>query len=94
MAIQIKYLEFRDCDQWRNCLRGHHATEKEIYLAIYKKEYSRSGLSLGEATEEALCFGWIDSTLTPLDQPRYILRFSPRTANSIRSVNNISEVKK
>jgi uncharacterized protein YdeI (YjbR/CyaY-like superfamily) len=32
--------------------------------------------------EEALCFGWIDSTLKPIDASSYALRFSPRRKKS------------
>ena len=42
-----------------------------------------------EATEEALCFGWIDSAMRPVDEERYRLRFTPRRAKS-----NWSEVNK
>ena len=52
------------------------------------------GLSLEEAIEEALCFGWIDGKLKSLDEKRYRLRFSPRTAQSIWSMSNIRRVKK
>lgn len=35
-------------------------------------------LSLDDAVEEAICFGWIDSTLHPLDDRRYAVLFTPR----------------
>ena len=43
---------------------------------------------LGEAVEEALCFGWIHGALLPIDKGTYALRFSPRKSHSIWSVNN------
>ena len=43
---------------------------------------------LGEAVDEALCFGWIYAFLKPINSQSYILRFSPRKPNSIWSVNN------
>ena len=49
-------------------------------------------MTLDEATEEALCFGWIDGQLKSLDERRYTLRYTPRTANSIWSVSNIRRV--
>jgi uncharacterized protein YdeI (YjbR/CyaY-like superfamily) len=42
--------------------------------------------------EEALCFGWIDSTLRRLDERRYILRYTPRKRNSVWSLSNIQRV--
>lgn len=35
-----------------------------------------------EATEEALCFGWIDSLAKKRDAESYYLTFSPRNARS------------
>jgi uncharacterized protein YdeI (YjbR/CyaY-like superfamily) len=38
--------------------------------------------------EEALCFGWIDSTLKPIDASSYALRFSPRRKKSYWADSN------
>ena len=35
----------------------------EIWLVLYKKGFQKGALNLDEAVEEALCYGWIDSTL-------------------------------
>ena len=64
-------------------MNDHHAFETDVWLTIYKKKYQDQGLSLDEAIEEALCFGWIDGKLKRLDEKCYGLRFSPRTATSI-----------
>ena len=92
MTNPAKYHEFENRDQWRTWLHHNHTAEKEVYLVLYKKRFSHLGLSLEEATEEALCFGWIDSTLKSLDQKRYTLRYSPRTSNSVWSISNIKRV--
>ena len=41
-----------------------------------------------ESVEEAICFGWIDGKLKRLDAERFMLRFSPRRANSVWSKIN------
>jgi uncharacterized protein YdeI (YjbR/CyaY-like superfamily) len=94
MGNTLDYLELQHRDQWRKWLEENHATATEAWLILYKKKYKDQGLSLNEATEEALCFGWIDGTLKPLDEKRYALRYSPRTPNSIWSVSNIRRVEK
>ena len=94
MAKPTTHQEFQDRDQWRVWLEENHATEREAWLLIYKKKYQDQGLALGEAVEEALCFGWIDGTLRTLDERCYTLRFSPRTKNSIWSLSNIQRVEK
>jgi uncharacterized protein YdeI (YjbR/CyaY-like superfamily) len=59
---------------------------------IQKKGSPVPGLLLDEAVEEALCYGWIDSTLNTRDDHSYSLRFSPRKTTSIWSINNINRV--
>jgi uncharacterized protein YdeI (YjbR/CyaY-like superfamily) len=85
----IEPLECATAAEWRRWLERHHDTEPEAWLLIAKKHANRPGPSLVEATEEALCFGWIDSAMRPVDEERYVLRFTPRRAGS-----NWSEVNK
>ena len=87
-------LEFEDREQWRKWLEKNYATETEAWLILYKKKYQDQGLTLDEAVEEALCFGWIDGILKSIDEKRYALRYSPRTPNSLWSMNNIRRVDK
>ena len=89
MEIPTDCLNFKNRDQWRNWLANHYATQTQAWLIIYKKKYQDQGLALGEAVEEALCFGWIDGTLKSRDAQTYALRFSPRMGKSIWSVSNI-----
>ncbi len=48
---------------------------------MYLKGASRQ-IKYDEAVEEALCFGWIDSTLNPIDAERYMQLFTPRKPRS------------
>jgi uncharacterized protein YdeI (YjbR/CyaY-like superfamily) len=93
-AGAVDLLEFADRDEWRAWLESNHATEAEAWLVLYKKRYADLGLTLDEAVEEAVCFGWIDGTLRSMDEKRYALRYSPRRSDSIWSMSNIRRVKK
>jgi uncharacterized protein YdeI (YjbR/CyaY-like superfamily) len=93
-AMSQNRLEFENRVPWRRWLEKNHATESQAWLILYKKKYQDQGLSLNEAIEEALCFGWIDGTLRSVDEKRYALRFSPRNPNSIWSISNIQRVEK
>lgn len=68
--------------QWRAWLKKHHKTAKEIWLVYYKKHSPKPRISYNDAVDEALCFGWIDSTVKTLDKDRYCQRFSPRRKGS------------
>ena len=61
---------------------------------ISKKHSPFPSVTLDEATEEALCFGWIDSSMHPIDEERYALRYSPRRKGSRWSERNKARVSK
>jgi uncharacterized protein YdeI (YjbR/CyaY-like superfamily) len=63
-------------------------------LIFYKKSLGRIGLTLEEAVEEAISFGWIDVKLKKVNDERYILRFTPRKANSVWSKINKERAEK
>jgi len=68
--------------EWRRWLERHHARDEGVWLISYKKATGRPRLEYGEAVEEALCFGWIDSKPNKLDQERSMLWFAPRKAGT------------
>lgn len=79
---------------WRKWLEVNHAKENYVWLTIYKKGSSTSGVTLSEAVEEALCFGWIDGKIKRVDEDRFVSRFSPRKANSVWSKINKERAEK
>jgi uncharacterized protein YdeI (YjbR/CyaY-like superfamily) len=92
MAKSGRHLHFADRAQWRAWLKKHHGRAKEAWLVLYKKGARPGALTLAEAVEEALCFGWIDGMLRSLDKDRFLLRYSPRRPGSVWSANNIRRV--
>ncbi len=94
MRTQDTPLYFITRDAWRAWLEANHATAQEVWLVLYKKHTGRPGLSLEEAVEEALCFGWIDGVLKPIDEEKFALRYSPRRKGSIWSQINKRRVGK
>ena len=65
--------------EWRAWLERHHATESEVWLVYAKKHSGKPSVGYAEAVEEAICFGWIDTTVNRLDDDHYVQRFTPRT---------------
>jgi uncharacterized protein YdeI (YjbR/CyaY-like superfamily) len=87
-------LYFGRRDDWRKWLEENHNKENEVWLVHYKKSSGKGGISLEEAVEEAICFGWIDGKLKKVDEERFILRFSPRKASSVWSRINKERAEK
>ena len=78
-------LEFSNRAQLRNWLEQHGATDKECWIAMYRvRRPAECGdcLPYIYVVEEALCFGWIDSTLKRLPDGRLAQRLSPRRKRS------------
>jgi uncharacterized protein YdeI (YjbR/CyaY-like superfamily) len=94
MKMPDHYMAFANREEWRAWLEEHHTTGQEAWLLIRRKGAARQLLVLDEAIEDALCFGWIDGVLKPVDKESYALRFSPRKPNSIWSVKNQGRVEK
>jgi uncharacterized protein YdeI (YjbR/CyaY-like superfamily) len=67
---------------WRAWLEEHHQRDEGVWLITYKKATGKPRFDYGEAVEEALCFGWVDSKPAKLDDDRSMLWFSPRKAGS------------
>ena len=67
---------------WRSWLAANHATSKGVWLVMWRARSGRGGVDYESAVEEALCFGWIDSTTGRIDDDRGKLYFAPRKARS------------
>ncbi len=80
--------------EWRAWLEENHDREKEIWLIYYKKPSGKPRVAYDDAVEEALCFGWIDSTIRKLDEARYMQKFTPRKPGSVWSELNKRRVEK
>jgi uncharacterized protein YdeI (YjbR/CyaY-like superfamily) len=79
---------------WREWLEKNHATSPGIWLVLDKKSSGRAGLSYDDAVEEALCFGWIDSKVNPVDDDHFRQVYTPRKPGSIWSMSNKRRVEK
>jgi uncharacterized protein YdeI (YjbR/CyaY-like superfamily) len=80
MEGQVEKLVFRGRKGWRRWLRINRNRRTEVWLVLPKKSAGGDSYRIyyDQAVEEALCFGWIDSRIKPLDATRSLVRFSPR----------------
>jgi uncharacterized protein YdeI (YjbR/CyaY-like superfamily) len=80
--------------EWREWLEKHHQTEKTILLIMFHKKSKTPAVSLEEAVEEALCFGWIDSKANKRDEESFYLTFTQRKPKSKWSSVNKERVER
>ena len=90
---KLKTLYLTNRKDWRSWLEKNFEREKEIWLVWPKKSSGKIRISYNDAVEEALCFGWIDSTVKKFDDKSSIQRFSPRRAKSSFSQANKERLK-
>src|SRR5262245_5655395 len=78
----------RSRTEWRAWLKKHHNTSPGVWLVYAKKHTKIPSLTYNDAVEEALCYGWIDSLVHPIDDSLYRQTFTPRKAKSLWSALN------
>ena len=81
-----------DRNIWRSWLAENFETKSEIWFVFPSKESGEPALSYNNAVEEALCFGWIDSTTGHIDEKHGIRRFTPRKDFGYYSRPNIERL--
>ncbi|MEN8152773.1 MAG: YdeI/OmpD-associated family protein [Acidobacteriota bacterium] len=87
-------LYFNNRKEWHNWLEKNHNKSDGIWLLYYKKHTGKPRIPYDDAVEEAICFGWIDSTVKRLDEEKYCQKFTPRRKGSIWSYLNKKRVEK
>ena len=73
---------------WRAWLEANHATSGGAWLVTWRQGSGRVGLDYEAAVEEAVCFGWVDSTGGRVDDERGKLYFAPRKPRSVWAASN------
>lgn len=69
-------------EAWRAWLSVHHARPDGVWLVSWRRHTGRPALTYEDIVEEALCFGWVDSTAKTLDEERSMLYLAPRRKGS------------
>jgi uncharacterized protein YdeI (YjbR/CyaY-like superfamily) len=78
-----------DFEKW---LSKHHDRENELWLRIYKKGSGQPTVTVAEALDVVLCWGWIDGLKKAYDERSFLQRYSPRKSKSIWSQINRENV--
>jgi len=79
---------------WRAWLEANHATARGAWLVTWRARSGRPFLDYEAAVEEALCYGWVDSTGGTVDDERGKLYFAPRKPRSVWAATNKARVER
>jgi uncharacterized protein YdeI (YjbR/CyaY-like superfamily) len=87
-------LDVATCAAWRRWLARNHGRKSEIWLVYHAKAGGTRSISYNDAVDEALCFGWIDSTVKKLGAHDRAQRFTPRRPGSPVSEMNLARARR
>jgi len=93
-SAPLKQVHPKTRDAWRRWLAENHGSSDGVWLVYFKKASGKPRIEYGEAVEEALCFGWVDSKGETIDDERAMLKFTPRNPKSAWSKPNKERVEK
>lgn len=88
LKTQVKIFCPTSRTAWRKWLKQNHNSKPSVWLVYYKQKSDIPSISWGEAVDEALCFGWIDSKRITLDDDKFMQFFSKRKPNGTWSKIN------
>ncbi|MFF4021477.1 MULTISPECIES: YdeI/OmpD-associated family protein [Nocardia] len=80
---------FPDAAAWADWLDGHHADDGGAWLLIARKGSSAPLITIDDAAEVAMCYGWIDGHRRAYDDRSFLQRYSRRRPGSTWSQVNV-----
>ena len=90
----LPQLTLASAAEWEAWLETNHASADGVWLRIAKKGSGKTTVTISEALDLCLCFGWIDSNRRALDDDYYLQRYTPRRLASNWSRINKDKVAK
>ncbi len=84
---------FKTAKEWRVWLEANHDKSQGVFIIFYKVGHEKESMRWEEAVQQALCFGWIDSTVKSLGEGKRRQYFCPRNPKSAWSKLNKTYIK-
>ncbi len=82
------YRSFATRDALEAWLASNHATERELWIRMFKKGSGVPSVAWEDCVLAALAWGWIDGVRRALDDVSFVQRLTPRRAKSSWSKRN------
>ena len=79
---------------WRTWLAKNHQSQSSVWVVCNTQKSNKPTVAWTELVDEALCFGWIDSTRKTIDETKFKQLFSKRKPRSTWSKINKDKIKK
>jgi len=90
----LKIIPFETSKDLGDWLKVNHASERELWVKIFKKNTGIQSVTWNDVVIESLCWGWIDGLKKSLDDQAYLQRITPRLKRSNWSKRNTEHVER
>ena len=77
---------------WERWVRANHAKSNGVWVRLHRKSAGSSNLSVVDALDVVLCYGWIDGLRKGESATTYLQYYTPRRARSLWSKINRDKV--
>jgi uncharacterized protein YdeI (YjbR/CyaY-like superfamily) len=90
----LAYQSFETPAQLEEWLMARHATERELWVRIFKKASAVPSVTWDDCVLACLSWGWIDGQRKSLDEVSFLQRLTPRRVRSNWSSRNIEHAER
>ncbi|MFC2136331.1 YdeI family protein [Bacteroidota bacterium] len=90
----MKKILIKTREQWRDWLSANHDKEERVLLVRYKRHTGKPAPNQKESMDEAICFGWIDTTAKRIDDDKWATTYVRRNDNGRWSNNTLKYAKR
>jgi uncharacterized protein YdeI (YjbR/CyaY-like superfamily) len=87
--MKIPTITAYDRADFRKWLKKNHKKESKVTIILHKRHTGKDAPTHRELIEEAICFGWIDTTIRRIDDDTFLRNFTKRNKNSKWSDNTL-----
>ncbi len=82
MTTEIVQIDPGNAAGFRSWLEGNHAVASGVWVVLWKRSTGQPSITLSDAVDQALCFGWVDSKGESIDAQSWRLYLSRRKTGS------------
>lgn len=90
--LTIPIMQFATSESWELWLKNNYTQQSGIWLKIARKNSGIASVSLFDALDVCLCYGWIDGQRRSYDDKYFLQKYTPRRKKSLWSKVNIGKV--
>ena len=91
---ELPILPFASQSEWADWLAKQHDKSAGVWLKVAKKDSGISSVTIPEALDIALCYGWIDGQRLGFDEKYYLQKYTLRRPKSLWSKINVEKVER